>query len=68
MKVRASVQALMSIPVEAVTEVNAELQEKIRSRAYELYEQCGKLDGYELEDWLQAENEILGRWSLAQAA
>jgi len=27
-------------------------------RAYELYEQRGRQDGYALEDWLQAEREI----------
>ena len=68
MKVPASVQALMSIPVEAVTDFNAELHERIRARAYELYVQRGKLDGHELEDWLQAESEILGKRSLGQAA
>jgi hypothetical protein len=34
------------------------LQEEIRDRAYELYEQRGGLDGFDLEDWLQAEAEI----------
>lgn len=36
------------------------LEEQIRYRAYQLYEQRGNADGYELEDWLQAEAEILG--------
>ena len=31
--------------------------EKIRSRAYELYERRGRTDGHDLEDWLQAEAE-----------
>jgi hypothetical protein len=35
-----------------------ELQEQIRRRAYELYEQRGAQDGHELEDWLQAEAEV----------
>lgn len=35
------------------------LQEEIRRRAYELYEQRGREDGYAEEDWLQAEAEIL---------
>ena len=30
----------------------------IQTRAYELYEQRGREDGHELEDWLQAEAEI----------
>jgi len=36
------------------------MEEKIRLRAYELYEQRGKVDGYALDDWLQAEAEIAG--------
>jgi hypothetical protein len=36
---------------------NLELQERIRVRAYELYEQRGREDGRELDDWLQAEAE-----------
>ncbi len=33
-------------------------EEKIRLRAYELYEQRGRIDGFALDDWLQAEAEI----------
>ena len=36
-----------------------DLQEQIRRRAYELYEQRGRQDGHEREDWLRAEAEIL---------
>jgi hypothetical protein len=36
-------------------------QEKIRLRAYELYEQRGMVDGHALDDWLQAEAEIVGK-------
>ena len=36
-------------------------EEKIRVRAYELYEQRGMIDGHALDDWLQAEGEILGK-------
>lgn len=32
--------------------------EKIRERAYELYEARGREDGHEVEDWLQAESEF----------
>ncbi len=38
----------------------AELQEQIRSRAYELYEQRNRTEGYDLDDWLQAEAELIG--------
>lgn len=36
----------------------ADLQARIATRAYELYQQRGSQDGYALEDWLQAEREI----------
>src|SRR6266403_744840 len=34
------------------------LEERIRRRAYELYVQRGSQSGSELDDWLQAEEEI----------
>jgi len=34
------------------------LEERIRQRAYELYVQGGNESGSELDDWLQAEEEI----------
>lgn len=34
-------------------------EERIRRRAYQLYEQRGRTDGFALDDWLQAEREIL---------
>ena len=35
------------------------LDELIRTRAYELYEQRGNREGSDLDDWLQAEKEVL---------
>jgi hypothetical protein len=35
------------------------LEEQIRRRAYELYLRRGRQSGLELDDWLQAEEEIL---------
>jgi len=35
------------------------LEERIRRRAYELYIQRSSQSGSDLEDWLQAEEEIL---------
>ena len=37
-----------------------EREETIRRRAYELYEQRGRADGFELNDWVQAESEVTG--------
>ncbi len=42
----------------AKTKEPNELQEQIRHRAYELYEQRGGESGRELDDWLQAEAEV----------
>jgi hypothetical protein len=39
------------------TESSSELSEQIRCRAYDLYEQRGREDGHDLDDWLQAESE-----------
>jgi hypothetical protein len=38
---------------------NLPLEERIQRRAYELYVQRGNQSGAELDDWLQAEEEIL---------
>lgn len=35
-------------------------EEKVRARAYELYETRGRIDGHAEEDWLQAECEAAG--------
>jgi hypothetical protein len=35
------------------------LQERIEKRAYELYLRRGQQSGYEFEDWIEAERQIL---------
>jgi Protein of unknown function (DUF2934) len=45
-----------------------ELDDKIRRRAYELYEERGRTDGAELEDWVRAETEVLDSHDTAKAA
>src|SRR5215469_15830885 len=37
-------------------------QEEIRQRAYELYEARGRQEGFQEEDWIRAETEILARY------
>jgi hypothetical protein len=44
-------------PASATTEPQ-ELEHQIRLHAYELYEERGREDGHEHEDWLRAEEEI----------
>jgi len=41
-----------------VTKSTPDLQEQIRRRAHELYEQRGGDEGHEVDDWLQAESEV----------
>ena len=36
----------------------AELQERIRTLAYQKYDQRGREDGHDIDDWLQAEAEV----------
>jgi hypothetical protein len=44
------------------------IEQQIQQRAYDLYEQRGRTDGHELDDWLQAEREIRGTHANAAAA
>jgi hypothetical protein len=37
---------------------SVELEETVRRRAYQIYEQRGMAEGLEVEDWLQAEAEL----------
>jgi hypothetical protein len=37
------------------------LEEKIRLRAYTFYEERGKEDGHDVDDWLRAEAELTGK-------
>ena len=37
-----------------------QLEEKIRRRAYELYELRDREDGRDLDDWFKAESELSG--------
>ncbi|MGD1082962.1 MAG: DUF2934 domain-containing protein [Candidatus Sulfotelmatobacter sp.] len=46
---------------------SGDIQERIRRRAYQLYEQRGSVDGFALDDWLQAEGETLGAEKPEQA-
>ncbi len=60
-------------PVSATKSLNAvgtpqDTLEQIRRRAYELYEQRGRQDGFHEQDWLQAETEILSRSRTSRTA
>jgi Protein of unknown function (DUF2934) len=48
---------------ETDTTFSIDPQEQIRRRAFEIYEQRGREDGHDLEDWLKAEAEIISQRS-----
>ena len=41
------------------TAASKDIENRIRDRAYQLYEQRGRVDGFALDDWFQAEAEVL---------
>ncbi len=41
--------------------------ERVRRRAYALYEERGRMDGHDVDDWLRAETEISGKSKTAAA-
>jgi hypothetical protein len=42
-----------------VTATDIEIQEAIRRRAYQIFEQRGFRDGHDFDDWINAEREVL---------
>lgn len=57
-------------PRSSTTQIGStpDLLEQIRLRAYELFEQRGRTDGHELEDWRQAEAEVTQQRTKTTAA
>jgi len=49
----------MPVAVRERKSVDLPLEERIRRRAYELYVQRGGVGASEVDDWLQAEEEML---------
>lgn len=66
-KTAAAASAITLVPETKrnVTPINVE--EEIRRRAYELYEQRGCAPGRDDEDWLMAEREVLARYQQQSA-
>jgi hypothetical protein len=46
------------VKAESQTEPTPEMLEQIRARAHELFEQRGREEGHDVDDWLQAEAEV----------
>jgi len=60
-----------AIPINAThaeSGTNGEIEETIRTRAYQLYEQRGRADGHDLQDWLQAKAEAEAANTRAESA
>ena len=47
------------VKAENQTEPTPEMLEQIRARAHELFEQRGREEGHDMDDWLQAEAEVI---------
>jgi hypothetical protein len=48
--------------------INGGIEQEIRLRAYELFEQRGRKEGYDHEDWAQAEAEVLAKYRRDKSA
>jgi len=46
-------------PANTTTDSKLVPEEVIRSRAYELFEERGREDGHDLDDWLRAETQLI---------
>jgi hypothetical protein len=49
-------------------QADARIEEEIRIRAYELFEQRGRQEGFQEEDWARAEAEVLARYRRDKSA
>jgi hypothetical protein len=47
---------------------NEALRDEIARRAYEIYEARGYVDGFDVDDWFQAEQEVTGSQPAGKAA
>ncbi len=47
-----------SVEITTLPHSKDNVEELIRFRAYQLFEQRGRNHGFDIEDWLRAENEI----------
>jgi hypothetical protein len=55
-------------PRTLTVQLDAEIQEQIRVRAFGIFEQRGREEGHDLDDWLQAEAELTAeQWRVLAA-
>jgi hypothetical protein len=53
-------EAVSSPAAPEESSVDETMRQRIAQKAYELYLERGCLDGYDVEDWLKAEQLVLG--------
>ncbi|HEX7285052.1 MAG TPA: DUF2934 domain-containing protein [Candidatus Angelobacter sp.] len=51
-----------------VSPLYPKMEEEIRHRAYELYEERGRQEGFHQEDWIRAEEEVRSRYQREKSA
>ena len=56
------------VKAENQSEPTPEILEQIRARAHELFEQRGREEGHDMDDWLQAEAEVTQQRAKTKAA
>ena len=49
------------VALESFIDRRIAIREDIARRAYEIYESRGRVDGFDVEDWLSAESEMLAQ-------
>lgn len=59
-KIRVNNSIALADSPKSVEESDLNTHERIASQAYALYEQRGRQDGHDFEDWLEAERQVLG--------
>jgi HSP20 family molecular chaperone IbpA len=64
---RSETEMRQPVPIQADDALNMfdELSRNISRRAYEIFEARGRQDGYDLDDWLAAQNELLSQVPIA---
>lgn len=54
--------------MEPLTRENRNLEEVIRVRAYQFFEERGRVHGHDADDWLRAEQEVMRQSSGRRSA
>lgn len=58
-ELESSEESSLMIPFEALFERTNEMFDQIEKRAYQLFEEDGRKFGYDLDNWLRAESELV---------